>query len=68
MMSTCTGEDWSMSKVVNMLLLGGVLAPLRFGTYEWNIVKKFADGRNLNLTEFPVEEYAANLAALKQIV
>jgi len=68
MVSQYTGEDWSMSKIVNMLLLGGILAPQKMNTHDWNNIKRFAEGKTLDLESVSIEEYVSNLAALRQIV
>lgn len=68
LMSTYGDEDWSISKVINMLLLGGIIASEKLSMQEWDVIKKFASGKPLSLDEIRVENYVRNLVALRQIV
>jgi hypothetical protein len=68
LMSAHSGNRFSMSKVINMLLLGGILASQRMTTQDWYVMKRFADGQRLELEEFVLEDYVSNLTALRQIV
>lgn len=68
LLSSFASEQWSMSKVINMILLGGLLAHSKLGLQDWQMIKGFGDGRSISLEDIDISEYIANLAALKQMV
>jgi len=68
LMSSHCGNKFSMSKVINMLLLGGIMTSQRMTTQDWHAMKRFTDGQKLELEEFTLEDYISNLTALRQIV
>ena len=63
-----TGNNFSMSKIINMLLLGGIFASQRMTIQDWYAIKRFSEGNQLELEEFSLEDYVSNLVALRQIV
>jgi len=63
-----TGEEWSMSKVINMILLGGILADKRLGIQDWYAIKKFTEGSYTAISDVEVANYIINIAALSQTV
>ena len=66
-LSSYTGEQWSMSKVINMLLLSGLLAHDSLSLTNWQMIKGFGDGMTIDLDQVDIGDYVANLAALKQM-
>ena len=61
-----TGEEWSMSKIINMVLLGGISADQKLGIHDWNTIKRFTDGRSTDISEIEVGGYVTNIVALRQ--
>lgn len=63
-----TGEEWSMSKIINMILLGGILADKKLGIQDWYTIKRFTEGRYADVANTEVANYIINIAALRQVV
>ena len=61
-------EGWSMSKVINMLLLSGLLANEKLGIQDWHTIERFVNGTSPNIEQVDVKEFLRNLAAIKQTV
>ena len=68
MISVHNGNKFSMSKTINMLLLGGIFASQRMSTQDWYAIKRFTEGNQPDLEGFSLEDYVTNLVALRQIV
>lgn len=44
-----TGEDWSFTTIVNMVLLGGLVGVKKFKKQEWKTINEFLDEKKFNL-------------------
>jgi len=62
-----TEDAWSLSKIVNMVLLGGIFGSTSMKICDWHSIKRFMDKEEKNLFVMPVE-YVAYFAALEQVV
>lgn len=60
-------QNYSLSKVANMVLLAGLVASDRLSTFEWNMVKSIPKGKKLQIDESIPREYAANLKTMEMI-
>ena len=61
---TTEGKNFSLSKIVNLLLLGGIFASEKLSSNEWFAIKAFYDGRKIDLDEMPLQEYILNLSTV----
>jgi len=44
-----TGEDWSFTTIVNMVILGGLIGPERLKKKDWEIIRGFLLDEKLSL-------------------
>jgi len=65
--SLFTTENWSLSRVINMVLVGGLVGSKELKICDWYTIKKFMDGEEKKLDEISVE-YASYFAAQEQLV
>jgi len=62
-----SSENWSLSKIINMVLFGGIIGSKNLKICDWYTIRGFMDGEEKDLTCFPVE-YASYFAAHEQMV
>ena len=62
------GKGFSISKTINILLLGGIISQDNMHVLDWCKIRKFADGREVDLSDLSVEEYLKNIIALRHWV
>ena len=55
---TSTHKDWSFTKIVNLVVLGGLLASRDFDERTWHRLKNFLEGNDINLDPDIVYSYA----------
>ena len=65
--SLFNGEYWSLSRIINMVLVGGILGSKVLKFCDWYTIKRFMDGEDKNLEGYSVE-YASYFAAYQQEV
>jgi len=53
----------SMSKVINMVLVAGIIGSSKLSAYEWVIIKSFTQGKRIELKTTVGEEYRLNILA-----
>ena len=61
------GKSWSISKTINILVLGGILFHDKLYLADWNVVKDFADGKRIDVSEKNLAGYLTNLQAIDQV-
>lgn len=66
-LSLFTSEYWSVSRIINMVLVGGILGSNELKFCDWYAIKRFMDGNDKNLDKHPVE-YASYFAASQLLV
>lgn len=57
----------SISKIVNMVLLGGLVGASQITSYGWDTVHSFLEGGAIKLDNLIAKEYVSRLMALKQL-
>jgi len=61
-----TDETWSLSKIVNVVLLGGIFGSTTMKICDWHSIKRYLDGEERILDVTPIE-YVSYFAALQQL-
>lgn len=64
-LSDIAGEEWSMSKIINMLLLCGILSQDKLSGVDFETIKGFTDGSKIRLVDISMKSYVTSLIALK---
>lgn len=54
----------SISKIINTVLVAGILSSTKLSIYDWGVVKSFLDGKKIDLKEMAADEYVTNISAL----
>lgn len=61
-----SGKSQSMSKVINMVLVAGIIGSSKLSVHDWVVIKSFIKGRRIELGTATGEEYLTNILALSQ--
>ena len=62
------GKAWSISKTINVLLIGGILSQKSLHIRDWTTIKNYSDGKPIDLSDETIEEYVPYLSALEKMV
>ena len=57
-----TNTNWSFSTVANLLILSGISGSEKLTKEEWNHVKSFVAGKNLEIKKKNIKKLITNLA------
>ncbi len=61
-----SGEEWSFTTIVNMVLLGGLLGSKRFAKKDWRVIVDFLEEQKLDLDlEAGVDTLASHALEMK---
>ena len=60
-------KSYSTAKVINMVLVAGIIGSSKLSAYDWAVIKSLITGKRIDLREIGAEEYATNLLALASI-
>ena len=60
-------KPYSTSKVINMVLVAGIIGSPKLSVYDWAVIKSLITEKKINLKEIGSEEYATNLLSLASI-
>ena len=58
-------KNFSFSKIVNMVLLAGIVSADKLDNRNWYLLKSLIDGKKVSLDEFTGRDYITNLAAIR---
>jgi hypothetical protein len=58
-------KNFSFSKIVNMVLLAGIVSADKLDNCDWYLLKSLIDGKKIFLDEFTGRDYITNLAAIR---
>lgn len=56
------GKNYSLSKILNLLLLGGIFATSKLDSDEWRIIQEFAKGNKISLRGITLDSYGNHLS------
>lgn len=65
---TSERKNFSFSKIVNMVLVAGLMASDKLSSSEWALIRSIVYGKKVVIEELPTKEYVVNLAAMAQLV
>ena len=65
---TSERKNFSFSKIVNMVLVAGLMASDKLSSGEWALIRSIVYGKKVVIEELPTKEYVVNLAAMAQLV
>lgn len=57
------GKPHSMSKVINTVLVAGIVGSSKLNAYEWSLIKSISKGKRIELNLTVGEEYTTNISA-----
>ena len=60
------GKPQSISKVINTVLVAGIVGSSKLSVYEWTVIMSFIKGKRIDLEAATGEEYLSNILALSQ--
>jgi len=55
------GTGWSLSKTINLLILGGILAQDKLTNHDRTLIRDFSEGKGLDLEKVSMDAYYENL-------
>lgn len=61
-------KNFSLSKIVNMVLVAGFMASNKLNSAEWTTIRSIVYGKKVIISELPTKEYVVNLAAMAELV
>lgn len=61
-------RNFSLSKIVNMVLVTGLMASDKLSSHEWAIIRSIVYGKKVIIDEMPTKEYVINLAVMGEWV
>jgi len=65
---TSERKNFSFSKIVNMVLVAGLMGSDKLSSAEWTLIRSIVYGKKIVIEELPTKEYVVNLAAMAQLV
>ena len=60
-MIVASNKNWSLSAVLNVVVLAGIVGSSSLGKDEWKAIKSFLKGDKPNLRRLATSEYVQNL-------
>lgn len=63
---TSERKNFSLSKIVNMVLVAGLMASDKLDSTEWTMIRSIVYGKKVIMEELPTKEYVINLAAMAE--
>ncbi len=60
-MILASNKNWSLSAILNVVVLAGIVGSSSLGKDEWKVIKSFLKGDKLNLRQFAPFEFVENL-------
>lgn len=61
-------KNFSLSKIINMVLVAGLMASDKLTSSEWTMIRSIVYGKKVIIEELPTKEYVVNLAAMAEMV
>ena len=61
-------KNFSFSKIVNMVLVAGLMGSAKLSSSEWTMIRSIVYGKKIVIEELPTKEYVVNLAAMAEYV
>lgn len=55
-------KSWSLSAILNGVILAGIIGSSKLGKEDWKIIKSFLKKNNVNLKRYPIKDYIENLS------
>ena len=56
-----TNKNWSLSTILNVVILAGIIGSIGLDRNEWKIIQSFLKGVKPNLLRYASAEYVENL-------
>ena len=56
-----SNKNWSLSAILNVVVLAGIVGSSSLGKDEWKVIKSFLKGNKPNLRRLATSEYVENL-------
>jgi len=60
-MIVASNKNWSLSAILNVVVLAGIVGSSSLGKDEWKVIKSFLKGNKPNLRRLATSEYVENL-------
>ena len=60
-MIVASNKNWSLSAILNVVVLAGIVGSSSLGKDEWKVIKSFLKGDKPNLRRLATSEYVENL-------
>ena len=57
-------KNWSLSAILNGVILAGIIGSPKLGKEDWKIIKLFLKKTNVNLKRYPIKDYIENLSEI----
>jgi len=61
-------KNYSFSKVVNMMLLAGIMSAEQLDHQHWHIIKETLEHKKMRLDEIPSREYLTKITGKDQLM
>lgn len=65
---TSERKNFSLSKIVNMVLVAGLMASDKLSSSEWTTIRSLVYGKKVIISELPTKEYVVNVAAMADLI
>lgn len=65
---TSERRNFSLSKIVYMVLVSGLMASDRLTAQEWMTVRSIVHGKRAVIDQIPSREYVVNISAMAELV
>lgn len=60
-------KSWSLSRIVNLVLLSGLVGSNELSVDNWQLIKSYLDGKKMHLQDREIGNYVSHLMPLKQL-
>ena len=57
-------KNWSLSAILNGVVLAGIICSPKLGKEDWKIIKLFLKKNNVNLKRYTIKDYIENLSEI----
>ena len=57
-------KNWSLSAILNGVVLAGIICSPKLGKEDWKIIKLFLKKNNVNIKRYTIKDYIENLSEI----